>query len=110
MELFEVWITGRCFDFTTNSASCAVQRQVCKFWLEGRPAPGLVEEELMERVKSFAVQVNAGPLTIARRHNVLVWSLNLGAWHVGGIFPFLEVGPVVMGMEAEPDQRGRQPS
>ena len=66
-----------------------VQRQVCRFLLEGQPSPGLVEEELIERVKAFAIRVNAGPLTTARRHNVLVWSLNLGAWHVGGDFSAL---------------------
>ena len=86
-----------------------VQRQVCRFLLEGQPSPGLVEEELIERVKAFAVRVNAGPLTTARRHNVLVWSLNLGAWHVGGTFPRLEIGPVMVGMEDAPEQNESGP-
>ena len=46
----------------------------------------------MERIKSFAVKVNAGPLTTVRRLNVMIWSLNLGAWHLGGKFPLLDVG------------------
>ena len=86
-----------------------VQRQACRFLLEGQPSPGLVEEELIERVKAFAVRVNAGPLTTARRHNVLVWSLNLGAWHVGGTFPRLEIGPVLVGMEDAPEQNESGP-
>ena len=90
---------------TSRQVVHRVQREVCKFILEGVPAPGLVEEELMERIKSFAVQVNAGPVTTARRHNVMVWSLNMGAWHVGGTFPLLQIAPVVDAMEDEPERK-----
>ena len=89
---------------TSRQVVHRVQKDVCRFLLEGTPSPGLVEEELMERVKAFAVRVNAGPITTARRHNVMVWSLNLGAWHLGGTFPLLEVGPVAARMENAPTQ------
>ena len=94
---------------TSRQVVHRVQKDVCRFLLEGNPAPGLVEEELMERVKAFAVKVNAGPITTARRHNVMVWSLNLGAWHLGGTFPLLEVGPVAARMEDAPAQGEPEP-
>ena len=77
---------------TSRQVVHRIQRDVCRFILEGNPVPGLVEEELMERIKAFAVKVNAGPLTTVRRLNVLIWSLNLGAWRLGGTFPLLDVG------------------
>ena len=79
---------------TSRQVVHRIQRAVCKFILEGLPQPGLVEEELMERIKSFAVKVNAGPLTTARKHAVLVWTLGGSAWHLGGEFPLLDTGPV----------------
>jgi len=94
---------------TSRQVVHRIQRAVCKFILEGLPQPGLVEEELMERIKSFAVKVNAGPLTTARKHAVLVWTLAGSAWHLGGEFPLLDTGPVAAPMEVAPETESFEP-
>ena len=75
----------------------------------GLPQPGLVEEELMERIKAFAVKANAGPLTTARKHAVLVWTLAGNAWHLGGEFPLLDTDPVAAALEVAPETESFEP-
>lgn len=94
---------------TSRQVVHRIQREVCKFILEGIPSPGLIEEELMERIKTFAVKVDAGPLTTARKHAIMVWTLAGGAWHLGGTFPLIDVGPPAAAIDAPAENEAFEP-
>ena len=51
----------------------SIQTDVCIALLEGRPAPGYVEEESVAQLADFLVRKGGDPSVVQARHSVLRW-------------------------------------
>ena len=62
-----------------------IQADVCTALVEGKPPPGVVEEELFQDMKRFALNNGATGDAGCKSHAVLAW--NNGTWSLGKAFP-----------------------
>ena len=78
---------------TSRQVVHQIQAQICTAILEGCPAPGLVEEELLQQITQFVSAQGGNGNQVAALHSVLSWNSPLGAWSLKGIFPAISVDP-----------------
>ena len=74
---------------TSRQVVHSIQTEVCIAILEGRPAPGFVEEESIAQISDFLVRNGGDPNTAALKHAVLKWDGE--RWSLGGKFPMVKV-------------------
>ena len=74
---------------TSRQVVHSIQTEVCVAILEGRPAPGFVEEESIAQISDFLVRNGGDPNTVALKHAVLKWDGK--RWSLGGKFPMVKV-------------------
>ena len=89
-----VRLGGGSNDYTLTSRQIVhdIQTRICRAILEGDPAPGVVEEELMADLANHPGAEEG--LLAARR--VLKWDSAKGAWCLGGKFPLIGMKPEVL--------------
>ena len=74
---------------TSRQVVHSIQTDVCVALLEGRPAPGYVEEESFAQIADFLVRKGGDPSVVQARHSVLRWDGE--SWSLGGKFPVVKV-------------------
>ena len=70
-----------------------IQAQICTAVLEGSPAPGLIEEELLQQISQFVSAQRGNDTQTAALHSVLCWNSAAGSWSLKGKFPAITVDP-----------------
>lgn len=74
---------------TSRQVVHSVQNRVCKFLLEGDPAPGYIEEELQDAMHAHVLGENGNALKVRQRHKVLIWNQVMRRWSLDAVFPML---------------------
>ena len=91
------WSVAKCASATYVQTSRQVvhqiQAQICTAVLEGSPAPGLIEEELLQRINQFVSAQGGNGVQVAALHSVLCWNNTAGSWSLKGKFPAITVDP-----------------
>ena len=81
-------------DYTLTSRQIVhdVQSRVCAALLEGQPAPGIIEEELLAEMANHPGSAESH----LAGHRVMKWDNAKGAWCLGGKFPMIQMKPEVL--------------
>ena len=103
-----VRLGGGSNDYTLTSRQIVhdIQSRICTALLEGQPAPGIIEEELLAELANHPGSTE-GHLA---GHRVLKWDGAKGAWCLGGKFPLIHMKPeVLQSAKGEPLAAGLEP-
>ena len=92
---------GQAYVLTARQVIHAIQAHVCAALLEGRPAPGYVEEELLVQAQAWATAHGYAGTPVATLHASLVWSSE-GHWSLRGKYPAIKVDPAHLARATAP--------
>ena len=69
----------------------SIQMKVVHAIIAGEPAPGIVEEELFDMLRAFALERKLNSQPIIKKLKILSWNERRQAWQLGGKFPTLRL-------------------
>ena len=92
---------GQAYVLTARQVIHAIQAHVCAALLEGRPAPGYVEEELLVQAQAWATAHGYAGTPVATLHASMVWGSE-GHWSLRGKYPAIKVDPAHLARATAP--------
>ena len=99
---------GQAYVLTARQIIHAIQAHVCTAILEGNPAPGYIEEELLTQAQAWATAHGQVNPQVATLHKSLEWEQD--RWSLKGKYPAIQVDPVHLARAMAPGDPALKPS